>query len=92
MPVSYFVEPEILEEQAQALEAEIEKLRAAEGKTTEARGAFDPRIEGDAKLVTGAYYDLRSADAELRRAVPETLDAEALRRDVQIGEIATPAA
>jgi outer membrane protein TolC len=49
----------------------IEKLRAAEGKTMEARGAFDPRIEGDAKLVTGAYYDLRSADAELRQ--PTTL-------------------
>lgn len=49
----------------------IEKLRAAEGKTMEARGAFDPRIEGDAKVVTGAYYDLRSADAELRQ--PTTL-------------------
>jgi cobalt-zinc-cadmium efflux system outer membrane protein len=49
----------------------IEQLRAAEGKTTEARGAFDPRLQGDAKLVTGAYYDLRSADAELRQ--PTTL-------------------
>jgi outer membrane protein TolC len=49
----------------------IEKLRAAEGKTTEARGAFDPRLEGDARLLTGAYYDLQIADAELRQ--PTTL-------------------
>lgn len=49
----------------------IAKLRAADAKTTAARGAFDPRLEGDAKLVTGAYYDLRSADAELRQ--PTTL-------------------
>jgi len=49
----------------------VEKLRAAEGNTKAARGRFDPRIEGDAKLLTGAYYDLRSADAELRQ--PTTL-------------------
>jgi cobalt-zinc-cadmium efflux system outer membrane protein len=49
----------------------IEQLRGAEAETTAARGAFDPRVEGDAKLVTGAYYDLRSADAELRQ--PTTL-------------------
>lgn len=46
----------------------IEDLRRAEGNTMEARGAFDPRIEGDAALTTGAYYDLREADAELRQA------------------------
>jgi len=49
----------------------IEKLRAAEGTTTAARGAFDPRIEGDGKILTGAYYDLRSANAEIRQ--PTTL-------------------
>jgi outer membrane protein TolC len=46
----------------------VERLRKAEGATMAARGAFDPRLEGDAKLVTGAYYDLRSADVELRQA------------------------
>ena len=46
----------------------VERLRKAEGNTTSARGAFDPRLEGDGKLVTGAYYDLRSADVELRQA------------------------
>ncbi len=45
----------------------IQSLRRAEANTTEARGAFDPRIEGDAKLTTGGYYDLRSADVELRQ-------------------------
>lgn len=45
----------------------VERLRKAEGTTMAARGAFDPRLEGDAKLVTGAYYDLRSADVELRQ-------------------------
>lgn len=45
----------------------VEQLRAAEGKTTAARGAFDPTIEGDGKLTTGAYYDLRSANVEIRQ-------------------------
>jgi len=49
----------------------VERLRKAESKTMAARGAFDPKLEGDAKLVTGAYYDLRSADVELRQ--PTTL-------------------
>jgi cobalt-zinc-cadmium efflux system outer membrane protein len=49
----------------------VEQLREAEGKTTSARGAFDPRLEGDVGLLTGAYYDLRQADAELRQ--PTTL-------------------
>jgi len=48
-----------------------ERVRKAEGNTSAARGAFDPRLEGDGKLLTGAYYDLRSADAELRQ--PTTL-------------------
>ncbi len=38
-----------------------------QGVTTEARGAFDPRIDGDLSLTGGAYYDLRSANAELRQ-------------------------
>ena len=46
----------------------VEGLRRAEGNTMEARGAFDPRLGGDAALTTGAYYDLRQADAELRQA------------------------
>ncbi|MDH3200119.1 MAG: TolC family protein [Myxococcales bacterium] len=46
----------------------VEDLRRAEGNTMEARGAFDPRLKGDAALTTGAYYDLREADAELRQA------------------------
>lgn len=45
----------------------LEDLRRAEGNTMEARGAFDPRLRGDARLWTGAYYDLRMADAELRQ-------------------------
>jgi cobalt-zinc-cadmium efflux system outer membrane protein len=45
----------------------VERLRGAEAKTTAARGAFDPRLESDGKLLTGAYYDLRSADVELRQ-------------------------
>jgi outer membrane protein TolC len=49
----------------------VERLREAEGNTTAARGAFDPRLEGDVGLLTGAYYDLRRADAELRQ--PTTL-------------------
>lgn len=49
----------------------VARVRKAESKTLAARGAFDPRLEGNGKLVTGAYYDLRSADAELRQ--PTTL-------------------
>jgi outer membrane protein TolC len=46
----------------------VEEVRRAEGVSKEARGAFDPRIEGNIGLTTGAYYDLRAADAELRQA------------------------
>ncbi|MGB5682314.1 MAG: TolC family protein, partial [Polyangiales bacterium] len=49
----------------------VQRVRKAEGNATAARGAFDPRLEGNAKLLTGAYYDNRSADAELRQ--PTTL-------------------
>lgn len=49
----------------------VEELRQAEGNTLTARGAFDPRLEGDVGLLTGSYYDLRMADAELRQ--PTTL-------------------
>ena len=49
----------------------VAQLRKAESKTTSARGAFDPRLEGDGKILTGAYYDLRQADVELRQ--PTTL-------------------
>jgi len=49
----------------------VARLREAESNTLAKRGAFDPRLEGEGKLVTGAYYDLRSADVELRQ--PTTL-------------------
>ncbi len=49
----------------------VAQLRKAEAKTTAARGAFDPRLEGDGKILTGAYYDLRQANVELRQ--PTTL-------------------
>jgi outer membrane protein TolC len=49
----------------------VEQLRQAEGETMAARGAFDPRLDGDVGLLTGAYYDLRQANAELRQ--PTTL-------------------
>lgn len=49
----------------------VEQLRETEGNTLAARGAFDPRLDGDISLLTGAYYDLRRADAELRQ--PTTL-------------------
>ncbi len=49
----------------------VAQLRKAEAKTTAARGAFDPRLEGDGKILTGAYYDLRRANVELRQ--PTTL-------------------
>ena len=49
----------------------VAQLRKAESKTMAARGAFDPRLEGDGKILTGAYYDLRSANVELRQ--PTTL-------------------
>lgn len=45
----------------------VEEVRRASGVTTEARGAFDPRVDGDLGLTGGAYYDLRSANAELRQ-------------------------
>lgn len=45
----------------------VEEVRRAEGNTMEARGAFDPRLRGDVGLLTGSYYDLRQADAELRQ-------------------------
>ncbi|MFW2388745.1 MAG: TolC family protein [Polyangiales bacterium] len=45
----------------------VERLRGAESKTMAARGAFDPKLEGAGKITTGAYYDLRSADVELRQ-------------------------
>ena len=45
----------------------IQRLRRAEGDTMTARGAFDPRIGGDGKILTGAYYDLRTGDVELRQ-------------------------
>lgn len=46
----------------------IEGLRQAESATTEARGAFDPRLNGNLGLRTGGYYDLRRANVELRQA------------------------
>lgn len=49
----------------------IEGLREAESTTTEARGAFDPTLEGGLGLRTGGYYDLRRANVELRQ--PTTL-------------------
>ncbi|MGB5348832.1 MAG: TolC family protein [Polyangiales bacterium] len=49
----------------------VAQLRKAEAKTTAARGAFDPRLGGDGKILTGAYYDLRQANVELRQ--PTTL-------------------
>jgi outer membrane protein TolC len=49
----------------------VEELRKAQSATTEARGAFDPRLEGDLGLRTGGYYDLRRANAEVRQ--PTTL-------------------
>jgi len=49
----------------------VAQLRKAESKTMAARGAFDPRLEGDGKILTGAYYDLRQANVELRQ--PTTL-------------------
>jgi outer membrane protein TolC len=49
------------------IRAAVERLRSAEAATMSARGAFDPRIEGDAKLTTGGYYDLRRADVALRQ-------------------------
>ena len=49
----------------------IERLRAAEGDTMAARGAFDPRLDGNGYLLTGGYYDLRVLDSELRQ--PTTL-------------------
>ena len=45
----------------------VERVRKAEAQTTAARGAFDPKLEGAGKLTTGSYYDLRSADVELRQ-------------------------
>ena len=69
------MQPLHFEEVLQSVEAHdprirqaVERLRKAESNTTTARGAFDPKLEGNAKLTTGAYYDLRSADAELRQA------------------------
>jgi outer membrane protein TolC len=49
----------------------VEGVREAEGNTMSARGNFDPRLNGDVGLLTGAYYDLRQANAELRQ--PTTL-------------------
>ncbi|MDH3726498.1 MAG: TolC family protein, partial [Myxococcales bacterium] len=49
----------------------VAQLRKAESKTMAARGAFDPRLDGDGKILTGGYYDLRRADVELRQ--PTTL-------------------
>lgn len=45
----------------------VERLRGAESNTTAARGAFDPKLDGVGKITTGAYYDLRTADVELRQ-------------------------
>lgn len=61
----------------------VERLRRAEGKTTEARGAFDPQLKGDARLTTGAYYDLRSANVELRQ--PTTLWGSELYAGYRVG-------
>lgn len=49
----------------------IEGLRRAESNTTQARGAFDPTLESDLGLRTGAYYDLRRANVAIRQ--PTTL-------------------
>ncbi len=61
----------------------IERLRGAEAKTTEARGAFDPKIEGNGKLRTGGYYDNRSANVELRQ--PTTLWGSELYFGYRVG-------
>ncbi len=49
----------------------IEQLRAAEGETMVARGAFDPKLNAEGYLLTGGYYDLRVLSSELRQ--PTTL-------------------
>lgn len=46
----------------------IEGLRQAESTTMEARGAFDPKLDGSLGLRSGGYYDLRRANVELRQA------------------------
>jgi cobalt-zinc-cadmium efflux system outer membrane protein len=61
----------------------VERKRKAEGNTTAARGAFDPRLEGNGKLLTGAYYDLRSADAEIRQ--PTTLWGSEIYAGYRVG-------
>ncbi len=49
----------------------VAQLRKAESKTMAARGAFDPRLDGDGKIRRGGYYDNQSANVELRQ--PTTL-------------------
>jgi len=61
----------------------LERLRSAEGEAQAARGAFDPRIEGDGKLLTGAYYDLRNANVELRQ--PTTLWGSEIYAGYRVG-------
>ena len=44
--------------------------RAAESELLAARGAFDPQLDVIGKLRTGAYYELRRLDAEIRQPTP----------------------
>lgn len=56
------------------IRAAIQRLRGAEGEVQAARGAFDPRLEGDVNIWTGnsdAFYRLRRANVALRQ--PTTL-------------------
>ena len=61
----------------------VERLRGAQAKTTAARGAFDPRLEGGAKVLTGGYYDMRSANVEIRQ--PTTVWGSEIFVGYQIG-------
>ncbi|MEM8608114.1 MAG: TolC family protein [Myxococcota bacterium] len=55
------------------IRAAIERLRGAQGDVQAARGAFDPRLEGDVNIWTGpdAFYQLRRGDVAIRQ--PTTL-------------------
>lgn len=56
------------------IRAAIQRLRGAEGDVQSARGAFDPRLEGNVNVWTGddgAFYLLRRADVAVRQ--PTTL-------------------
>ena len=59
-----------VEQHHPAIHAASARVARAEAKTLEADGIYDPKLLLEAKITTGAYYELRRFDSEIRQFTP----------------------